>query len=46
VSAMEIVGAQAFTSVAFPIIGAGSGGLTEERALSACGLTMQLTKGA
>jgi O-acetyl-ADP-ribose deacetylase len=34
VSAMEIVGAQAFTSVAFPIIGAGSGGLTEERALS------------
>lgn len=32
-SAMAIVAEQAFSSVAFPVIGAGSGGLGEERAL-------------
>lgn len=34
VSAMDIVNAKRFSSVAFPIIGAGSGGLGEERALT------------
>lgn len=34
VSAMEIVEQQRFRSVGFPIIGAGSGGLGEERALA------------
>jgi len=33
VSAMHIVNARAFRSVAFPIIGAGTGGIGEERAL-------------
>ncbi len=33
-SAMEIVDRQRFSSVGFPIIGAGSGGLGEERALA------------
>lgn len=31
-SALEIVNRERFTSVAFPIIGAGSGGMSEERA--------------
>ena len=34
VSAMDIVNAKRFQSVGFPIIGAGSGGLGEERALA------------
>jgi O-acetyl-ADP-ribose deacetylase (regulator of RNase III) len=34
VSAMEIVDRHRFASVAFPILGAGSGGLGEERALA------------